>query len=1148
MAKKGKGDKDKTPQWVMDLYREDLDRVVRGERPMYFRGLEDKPLINEYPEFNMPGLKIAPRKGSSGIVDDALDIYERVSDKNTLPGINRRVGEWIRGLGDRMPGVLRGLWQTTYDMSQYSPDKGMGMVSALPMAVINHDVNERRKENGEYPLGYVSAVDLIWPREKYGSFMDMRTPEEVRQWEIENGTRNAAEVELPEVVVFPENRDRMSDGGQNRTPQEENELAWRIGETVRLAFMGRPVPQDSLQAIIERYRTQNPQRDYNPTVGAVEQGRNILRGLNNTVGTALTGASLGTMGAWNVARLLGIGRGSVLRRWMARNALTGARAGAIADVGDYIEDPSVENAAEVGLSKVGAKDFTKLSNKVVNSVANFLDVKDVIEKKPDGGSVRRYGLGPDYEWIDADGRLGEKGKSYFVDGPSLIRRANEERPNFVQRLWDPDRKTIRDWADKSGNTVATHKLGWEYGDDGRIYVFPEVQEIDGELYDFTDPSHGIPDRDVPYRALESAISNNDYIVVDSPQEAFWFTDNNYKRFYPKGSGKGGDAFGRERKAEGGKTYTVKKGDSLSSIAKSAGVSVKDIMSLNPDIKDPNSIRIGQSIILNGGPASTKRKDIDGDEYDAERWYKAINPGIETSIGSAMAHGKGILERLWFDGERVDYAPEHEEELWKTYLYGGVGDMEESDIRFEGDGEDDADYVKLPELQRKLIESLVDTASTKGMIDKVDFADYPNLSQRFWNLRDAKDDYRVAKVVMENPNEWILLNEGHSPYRLEVESNDEKLKKKGKYMYTGLGGLKNFLVRWNPKDRTLDIKDDFDFKHPHIVEGWIPQRSRPLRIRDRITIPEDSSYIYKHPQYMRDRGYRPKFRLAEGGNIGEDEMERLRDVYDYLRNNDKYKFDEAHALAITANIAAESRGNIDALGTAGDFGLQQWLGPRKAELQRRYGKNPTMENQLDYLIDEYMGNVNGMGWNYVNRGRFMDKDSKGNSYGYYMYSKDDFDNATSYRDAVVAWNQGFGRPLGSTLRNDYRLAVAGELADAWGIEDGEFKDYPYGVREEKDAEMVKAEAEVPSSTPTSSGKVDSWWERNGDMILSSILTNAGATRKMVEDVKARVSADEESKRDMERQREEAERDELKRRVAMSLIGNIRLDIPGMARTN
>lgn len=37
MSKKNKPEE--IPSWIKDLYKKDLDRVVNGERPMYFRGM-----------------------------------------------------------------------------------------------------------------------------------------------------------------------------------------------------------------------------------------------------------------------------------------------------------------------------------------------------------------------------------------------------------------------------------------------------------------------------------------------------------------------------------------------------------------------------------------------------------------------------------------------------------------------------------------------------------------------------------------------------------------------------------------------------------------------------------------------------------------------------------------------------------------------------------------------------------------------------------------------------------------------------------------------------------------------------------------------------------------------------------------------------
>lgn len=56
------------------------------------------------------------------------------------------------------------------------------------------------------------------------------------------------------------------------------------------------------------------------------------------------------------------------------------------------------------------------------------------------------------------------------------------------------------------------------------------------------------------------------------------------------------------KASGG-TYTVKKGDTLSAIAKEHGVSVANLQSWN-NIKNPNKITVGQKLKLIGSSTST----------------------------------------------------------------------------------------------------------------------------------------------------------------------------------------------------------------------------------------------------------------------------------------------------------------------------------------------------------------------------------------------------------------------------------------------------------------------------------------------------------------------------------------------------------------
>lgn len=130
--------------------------------------------------------------------------------------------------------------------------------------------------------------------------------------------------------------------------------------------------------------------------------------------------------------------------------------------------------------------------------------------------------------------------------PLLIQQINKSGANFVKRLLDPNRKSIPDWETK-GSKIATHKLGWAEDDHG-AYVFPEVQEIDGQLIDFSRPPYA------PGIADYIAHKNNN-IVRMSPEEADWFT-RNYKQYYP--SFKKGGSIHIKKKNRGKFTESAKR--------------------------------------------------------------------------------------------------------------------------------------------------------------------------------------------------------------------------------------------------------------------------------------------------------------------------------------------------------------------------------------------------------------------------------------------------------------------------------------------------------------------------------------------------------------------------------------------------------------
>ena len=66
-----------------------------------------------------------------------------------------------------------------------------------------------------------------------------------------------------------------------------------------------------------------------------------------------------------------------------------------------------------------------------------------------------------------------------------------------------------------------------------------------------------------------------------------------------------------------------------------------------------------------------------------------------------------------------------------------------------------------------------------------------------------------------------------------------------------------------------------------------------------------------------------------------------------------------ARGVTAGAVAESRLDPNTVNpTSGAFGIGQWLGSRKKELFRRYGPNPTMQQQLEFLAWELKGGDHG----------------------------------------------------------------------------------------------------------------------------------------------------------------------------------------------
>ena len=496
--------------------------------------------------------------------------------------------------------------------------------------------------------------------------------------------------------------------------------------------------------------------------------------------------------------------------------------------------------------------------------------------------------------------------------------------------------------------------------------------------------------------------------------------------------------------------------------------------------DGKKVRVSDSIIESVGISNNS---------DPNKWYESVNPILDTDPISLIADFIPTMKRM-LDPNRErsgeDTATDFEEKMWKAYTDGDISRLPASKYRFDDD-DDDAQYVGLPQEQAILIQSLLDKEYMNNMLDKA-YKDADEKSKQ--KIRDYKKVLdKLNKNIFENPGKWILVNEGVSPFREEVYGdNFEKVNEA-----SGLGALKNFSVRWDPDAGMLDVKDDYDFSRKKIAEDIIPERDVPLRIRERIKYdPKKGSVLRNNDKALPKRFVR---KYEEGGVIG-----KQREAYEYFTN--KRGMSKIQALAIIGNLMAESGLKDDIYGdNRTSYGIQQWHNERMDKLFKHAKKKghstPTFKDQLEFLADEYEGKTGYSNFLYTRKGK--------EGPGYYNYSRQDFMNADNLKDAVVAWNQGAGRPHKSVIRNDDRYNYAMEVAKNLGLEIEENSVSSYGQMGFGDDAEIAASVTLPEvevaatlpnpEAPSQEGQSEeerfrTWTETYGKDIINHLLTLDG----------------------------------------------------------
>lgn len=549
------------------------------------------------------------------------------------------------------------------------------------------------------------------------------------------------------------------------------------------------------------------------------------------------------------------------------------------------------------------------------------------------------------------------------------------------------------------------------------------------------------------------------------------------------------------------------------------------------------------------------KDIIGNAI-RRRLYKNVTPDVVASNASLPDKVKEFI----YGRNGKANVDEYSEQLWGRFL--------SQPNSLDGNSKE----IRIPDNVITDIEKMFNR-DTKDEIKRLDKKIRDTEQEIYGSDKPVTDDAYGRLEFLKKSREWVDIFEKNrnsvrsgkptvfSEYDFYPEAAGE---------LTPLSGFGNFTIYRRPDGRlgvydvydfysddqefpvniatkTLDaIGDKFEERGSFKDYNPAPESGKDALIRNAIMSKNKLEDKEDGGSVNTERDYGDGKYVVDPRRSEDSKMAVYDEIWDYL--TEKKGIPQTQAIGILSNIAAESGGDTEALGAAGDFGIQQWLGPRKKELQRRYGKKPTLTQQLDYLVDEYQGRVPGLGWNYINQGKFFDKDAQGNVYNYYMYSKADFDNATNYKDATVAWNQGYGRPLGSTLRNEKRFEFADVFANRYGVPETEPMKYEFGQRDSgtgDGGQQPTPETVAPANPSLASHPaMDSWWEKEGQDLLYKMLAQSGANKKAIEDIANNIKNDPQSEAqiaEVERMRKE----QAKRQLVLNMIPGLMLNIKGVS---
>lgn len=350
-----------------------------------------------------------------------------------------------------------------------------------------------------------------------------------------------------------------------------------------------------------------------------------------------------------------------------------------------------------------------------------------------------------------------------------------------------------------------------------------------------------------------------------------------------------------------------------------------------------------------------------------------------------------------------------------------------------------------------------------------------------------------------------------------------------------------LISQSYVSNNVDKLDDDDKKDDNIINAILGIKN-DLELQDPISTTRGEAFKEARKRGLKEftwNGKRYNTNIKkEGGVVG-----KQREAYEYFTN--KRGMSKIQALAIIGNLMAESGLKDDIYGdNRTSYGIQQWHNERMDKLFKHAKKKghstPTFKDQLEFLADEYEGKTGYSNFLYTRKGK--------EGPGYYNYSRQDFMNADNLKDAVVAWNQGAGRPHKSVIRNDDRYNYAMEVAKNLGLEIEENSVSSYGRMGFGDDGEIAASVTLPEvevaaalpnpEAPSQEGQSEeerfrTWTETYGKDIINHLLTLDG-----------KKDGDDSDYSMMYKQHEKESEEDKKMALINAVLPNIQLRIKGV----